>query len=186
MKGLMLAVAVLLGPLVPAIAQSPAAPCSVAGPCAALNKTLAVGLSLDPWQGYLWGGRDIYNGKFAAGYGYELADFYRNGQSFAYFSLMHVFNGVGESGPSGGGRGAIGGVLGVRPVNTLNAIAALVKSVPEDDFISLPPWLNDISNWTSVDAGYAYKLGAAPAGESRNEWIIGGKVQRRFDLADHH
>lgn len=162
----------------PSFAQSTSL-CTVAGPCANLGKNWGLGLSLDPWQGYMWGGRDYYNGKFAAGYGYEAGDLYHNGKNLAYISVMHIFNSVQDS------RGAIGLNIGIRPINLINGIASFVAGVP-GDLVTLPPWLQNIGNWVSLDTGYAYKMQQALPGESRNEFLIGGKVQKRFDLTAPH
>lgn len=141
-----------------------------------INSHFSIGISSDVGDFYTVGCFDYVNNQFLAGWGKELFPVKYNNREVAYFAAQNVFN------ANEGGKGAIGGAFGVRPVNLINSVAQAVGTV--GSLVTLPPLLNTISNYSSFEVGYAYRLQNIP-GLSRHEGTVGGQVRVPFDLLTH-
>lgn len=138
-----------------------------------ITSRLSLGVSKDVGDFYTVGARDYFNGQWLSGWGKELFPFIYDYNEAAYISVQNLFN------ANEGGKGAIGAAFGFRPVNLINDVARAAGAL--GDIIVLPPFLRQVNNFTSIEAGWNYRFQNVP-GVSREERTIGGQVRIPFNL----
>ena len=121
--------------------------------------------------------RDIYNGEWLIGYGHEILELDRNNEQLLYLDVWNAFA-VGDN-----GRGVLGASIGTHLVTgivqAVEAVSPLVSKVG----VVAPPWVHDISQFVSLEAGAGDRLFGNPLasqGVKNQCYIIGGEVKVPF------